>query len=320
MGLFDQLLSLDWVRLNIDRFGGDPGNVTLFGESAGAVSVSLHLLSLRSRNKFHRAVLQSGTANMPWATLSLAEGIRRSREMAVGYVGCKNDTDPRELAKCLRRLDVDSLLEKQWVSSGMLQFPFLPVVDNVFINETPASALRGGRFKRCPVLLGSNRNEGSWFLVYEFSDHLTLNRTDVSRETFLSSIRQAFYHYPQYPARLNSTQVFDAIALEYTNGTDLNDSLANAHSLDNAVGDSQFVCPLNEFAAAYARAGQDVYMYYLTQRYRPHPWPEWMGVMHGDDILFVFGHVLQEPQNFSAEDRQLSRRVMTFWTNFAKTG
>src|SRR6218665_883200 len=71
MGLFDQVMGLDWVQKNINRFGGDPNNVTLFGESAGAASVSLHLLSPLSRDKFHRAILQSGSANIPWATTSL---------------------------------------------------------------------------------------------------------------------------------------------------------------------------------------------------------------------------------------------------------
>src|SRR6218665_3118964 len=71
VGMFDQLLALDWVQRNIRRFGGDPDNVTLFGESAGAASVSLHLLSRLSRDKFRRCILQSGTGNIPWATTSL---------------------------------------------------------------------------------------------------------------------------------------------------------------------------------------------------------------------------------------------------------
>jgi len=93
MGLFDQLLGLQWIKSNIGAFGGDANNVTLFGESAGSVSVSLHLLSPLSRDLFHRAIMQSGSANMPWATTSMAEGRLRSEELAITYLGCPRTDD-----------------------------------------------------------------------------------------------------------------------------------------------------------------------------------------------------------------------------------
>lgn len=76
-GLFDQNLALRWVRDNIHHFGGDPKQVTLFGESAGAVSVSLHLLSALSRDLFQRAILESGSPTAPWAIISRDEAVLR---------------------------------------------------------------------------------------------------------------------------------------------------------------------------------------------------------------------------------------------------
>lgn len=322
VGMFDQLLALDWVQQNIRRFGGDPDNVTLFGESAGAASVSLHLLSRLSRDKFRRCILQSGTANMPWATTSLAEGKRRSIELAESYLDCKNaGDDMQNLSNCLRSVEAPFLVDQQWVSRGILQFPFLPVVDGFFLTEEPSVSLRHRRFKKCPILLGSNRNEGSWFIVYELSDHLSRDRKSMPRKEFLSALRQLFFYYPQYRSQKNSSAVLDAaIAFRYTDWTDQNSTDSNVAALDSAIGDYFFFCPLNDFAQSYASAGLRVYSYYFVHRYASNPWPEWMGVLHGDDVLFVFGHVLKQGLDYTESDRGLSRLVMRYWTNFARTG
>jgi acetylcholinesterase len=347
-GLYDQLLGLEWVQRNVAAFGGDPDNVTLFGESAGSVSVSLHLLSPLSRDKFHRAILQSGTANMPWATISMAEGRLRSEELAVTYIGCPRTSDVAALVECLRQVDASKLVEEQWVSRGILQFPFLPVVDGTFLPESPELMLEHRSFKQCPILIGFNRNEGSWFLVYELGDRLTVENTDRSpreplevragdvklmpRDQYLITVNLLFFYFPHYRHELNSSFARDAIAFQYTDwsATTQDDSSTNIGALDAAVGDSNFVCPLSRFALAYAAAGNPVYMYYFTERYEASPWPQWMGVLHGDEILFMFGQVLTEKPivttrgnwrlTYSAGEKRLSRAMMRYWTNFGKTG
>lgn len=89
-GLFDQLMALQFIKDNIERFGGDPDNMTLFGESAGAVAVSLHLLSPLSRNLYNRAILQSGSATAQWALISREESILRGLRLAEA-VNCPHD-------------------------------------------------------------------------------------------------------------------------------------------------------------------------------------------------------------------------------------
>ena len=320
-GLFDQLLGLEWVQHNIRYFGGDADNVTLFGESAGSVSVSLHLLSPLSRGKFQRAVLQSGTANMPWATLTQEEAKRRSTELAVEYLHCPRTDDAGELAECIRRPQITALniSEVQWVSRGVLQFPFLPVVDGVFLTEPPMVTLRRQTFKKCPILIGSNRNEGSFFVIYELMHLIQLDKKTMTRAQYLDGVERLFLYYPQYPKQLND-RALDAIKQQYTNWLDPEDADKNVHSLDMALADSQFVCPLNHFANSYARAGQEVYMYFFTQRYNSNPWPSWMGVLHGDEIFFVFGEIFKYRHNFTEDERQLSRKMMAYWSNFAKSG
>ncbi|CAH1981039.1 unnamed protein product [Acanthoscelides obtectus] len=76
-GMFDQMMALQWIKDNIAHFGGNPNNITLFGESAGAVSVSLHLLSPLSRNLFSQAIMQSGSPTAPWAIISREESLLR---------------------------------------------------------------------------------------------------------------------------------------------------------------------------------------------------------------------------------------------------
>ena len=317
-GLFDQLMGLEWVQQNIHNFGGDPKNVTIFGESAGGVSVSMHLLSPLSRAKFARAVMQSGSATATWATHTMREGRRRGVELG-RLLHCDHPYDMDILAKCLRSKSVQEVVDEQWVSRGIIQFPFVPVIDGAFLTEHPQQTLKYGRFYKCPILIGSNLNEGAFFVIYELMDYYDLERQSMNSQQFQASIDTLFYHYPQYPHEA-SKLVLDAIAFEYTNWLDPNDTYKNINALDKAVGDAYFTCAVNTFAHAYASAGEHVFYYYFTQRYRSNPWPPWMGVLHGDEILFAFGEPLKSSGNFTGGEKRLSRKMMQYWTNFAKTG
>jgi len=115
----DQVQALRWVRENIANFGGDPGQVTIFGESAGGASVGYHLLSPLSKGLFHKAILQSGTPTCGWAT-SAPGGLRKRTEAISTMAGCHADTS-EEILNCLRKLPAYYLVElhnKLHVSTG----------------------------------------------------------------------------------------------------------------------------------------------------------------------------------------------------------
>ncbi|CDQ83391.1 unnamed protein product [Oncorhynchus mykiss] len=113
VGLLDQRMALQWIQNNIHVFGGNPKQVTIFGESAGAVSVGIHLLSPDSRPTFTRAILQSGVPNCPWATVTPAEAQRRAA-MLGKLVGCPSGGNDTELVDCLRNKPPQDLIDQEW--------------------------------------------------------------------------------------------------------------------------------------------------------------------------------------------------------------
>ncbi|XP_077578567.1 cholinesterase-like [Stigmatopora nigra] len=135
-GLLDQRLALQWVANNIVHFGGDPSQVTIFGESAGSASVGFHLLSPGSHDLFQRAVMQSGSPNAPWATVSKAVANERSLRLA-RLIGCPTSS-PARLDICLQKTDPWVITSKQFdalTQPTILPIPFPPVVDGYFLPD-----------------------------------------------------------------------------------------------------------------------------------------------------------------------------------------
>ncbi|XP_018311645.1 acetylcholinesterase isoform X1 [Mycetomoellerius zeteki] len=314
-GLFDQMMALQWVRDNIAAFGGNPENVTLFGESAGAVSVSLHLLSPLSRHLFNQAIMQSGSATAPWAIISRDESIVRGIRLAEA-VGCPHDRhNLREAIDCLLTKDAEELVKNEWGTLGICEFPFVPVIDGAFLDETPQRSLATTSFKKTNILMGSNTEEGFYFIIYYLTELFRIDGAEdvkVTRDQFISAVSELNPYVNQIGRH--------AIIYEYSDWLHPEDPHANRDALDKIVGDYQFTCNVNEFAGRYADTGHTVYMYYYKHRSRNNPWPRWTGVMHADEISYIFGEPLDSSKGYTHEEIQLSKRMMRYWANFAKTG
>nr|AAP49301.1 acetylcholinesterase [Rhipicephalus sanguineus] len=310
-GLYDQYLALKWVRDNVAAFGGDPDRVTLFGESAGAVSVGLHILSPLSESLFHRVILQSGSPTAPWGFQDRDRARKSARRLATALRAPEGlDQETLDSLRCERPEDI---VNNETNSGGVVDFPFVPVVDGVFLRDTPQALMDKSSFARnISVMLGSNLNEGSWFLQYFFGLPATEETPEVTKENFtaaLEALDPSLEHVP----------IADIMKM-YTEGTIPSTATEILKALDSIVGDYHFTCPAVQWAGAFARARIPVYQYVFARRSSRNPWPQWTGVMHGEEVPFVFGEPLNDTHCYSEEDKVLSRRIMRYWANFAKTG
>lgn len=329
MGLLDQRMALQWVQDNIQYFGGNPKQVTIFGESAGGASVGMHLLSPDSRPTFTRAILQSGAPNCPWASVSPAEARRRATHLGK-LVGCTwtNDT---ELVDCLRNKSPKELIDNEWAVlpwTALFRFSFVPMVDGVVLPDTPEAMVNSGNFKDTQIMLGFNQDEGSYFLLYGAPGFSKDNDSLINREDFMAGVKLSVPHANDIG--------LESVVLHYTDWLDENNPLKNRDALDDIVGDHNVICPLQHFAKSYAQynilranmaAGgtlpneqSSVYLYLFDHRASNLAWPEWMGVIHGYEIEFALGLPLEKRLNYTMEEEKLSRRMMKYWANFARTG
>lgn len=313
LGLFDQQLALQWVQDNIAEFGGNPESVTLFGESAGAASVGFHLLSSKSQPLFTRAILQSGSPIAPWAVMSPYEARNRTLALAK-FIGCSKDIET-ETIKCLQSKDPQEiLLNEVFVRPyhALLSVNFGPTVDGDFLTDMPETLLQYGQFKKAQILVGVNKDEGTAFLVYGVPGFSKDNNSIINRREFQEGLKVCFPEVSEFGR--------ESILFHYSDWLDDQRPENYREALDDAVGDYNIICPALQFTKTFSDLGNDAFFYSFEHRSSKLPWPEWMGVMHGYEIEFVFGLPLERRRNYTKAEEILSRSIMKHWANFAKYG
>ncbi len=139
----------------------------------------------------------------------------------------------------------------------------------------------------------------------------------IDYETFKDFLTSLFHFYPQYPS-ISSKAVQNAVAYRYTNWNNVHNTKANFENLDKAAGDFHFLCPVVDFANIFAMNHQDVYFYHYNHFSSRTTWPEWLGVLHADEISFMFGEPINPELNYTMAEKILSRKMIKYWSNFAK--
>uniref|UniRef100_M3ZFN8 Uncharacterized LOC102219135 n=2 Tax=Xiphophorus maculatus TaxID=8083 RepID=M3ZFN8_XIPMA len=307
-GLLDQIQALKWVKENIHSFGGNPDLVTIFGESAGGVSVSLLLLSPLSDGLFHRAIAESGTAAMD---LLVINDPVPAMQAAANASGCSLESTEK-IAECMRNLDSDTIL-----AVGKDQSLRYPVnVDGHFLTEPVPELFQKHKLLTVPFMTGINNHEGG-FLI---SDHYAPpNWTEGMDQELVRNILFAFYPLPEQAV------IRDLIVNEYTGSGE--DRIRNRDGFTELLGDFFFTIPAIKAANAHRDAGAAVYLYEyhhaptILQKIRP----SFVKCDHSDEILTVLGlcftttHV-KLADACPKEEEEFSRIMMNYWGNFARTG
>ena len=178
-------------------------------------------------------------------------------------VNCPHDiSNIQAVIDCLSAADPVELVNNEWGTLGICEFPFVPVIDGSFLDETPARSMITASFKKANILMGSNTEEGFYFIIYYLTELFRIDGTEdvkVSREEFVKSVAELNPYVNQIARH--------AIVYEYTNWLDPDNLDTNRDALDKIVGDYQFTCNVNEFAGRYAETGNTVYMYYYKHRW-----------------------------------------------------
>ncbi|XP_055528119.1 esterase B1-like isoform X2 [Wyeomyia smithii] len=325
LGLKDQLMALKWVSENITHFGGDPNNVTLFGESAGGVSVHLHLLSPRSHQYFHKAICQSGCSNMEWAMQLNPE--EKARTLAK-LVGCKGENDADAYKTLMTASTEDLVGQMMKVLSNDerlrgLPMPFKPVVESenatdAVVTKPPLEAMKTpNSIPNIPLMLGANNREGTIMLLD------AIKKLDVYDKDLTGLIPRTVNVKPN---TLASRELAEEIKKFYFGEKSV--CMETLPQLANLMGDYHFVIFTNFCAELHARYQHQSPLFYynfcfdgMLNMYKKVLNLNVPGACHADELSYQFLFRIA-PIEVAADSLEARVRyyMCRMWTNFAKHG
>ncbi len=283
-GLLDMIAALKWVQENIEFFGGDPNNVTVFGHSSGAISISALITSPLTQGLFHKAIGQSGGLFEP---IELDKGFSLATLEQAGE-------------KFATRAGVTSLKELRNIpAEDLIKIPVHTSIniDGYVLKQPPFDAYKKGEYNKVSVLLGNTADEGQ-----EFVSDLS-----ITKENYQEELKK---HFPGWLVWLAAPDP----------GKTDDDALKAAISFE---GDLRFKWNMWSWAKLASKEKENKVYVYEFSKSPPFPKNSdqagW-GATHGSDLAYVFGNLDQNNWNWAEDDYRLSNAMVNYWTNFAKYG
>ncbi|XP_075834042.1 acylcarnitine hydrolase-like isoform X1 [Microtus pennsylvanicus] len=302
-GYLDQVAALHWVQQNIAHFGGNPDLVTIFGESAGGTSVSSQVVSPMSKGLFHRAIMESGVALLPYLISNTSEVVYTK---VASLSGCET-VDSETLVHCLRNKSEEEILAINKV------FQSIPaVVDGEFFPRHPQELLTSVDFRPVPSIIGVNNDEYGWLLPVAQGIEQIIK--EITRETLPAILKNTTTQMMLPP------ECSDLLMEEYMNNTE--DSQTLQIQYKEMIADYLFVIPALQVAKSQ-RSRAPVYFYEFRHvpSYEKDMRPAYVKADHGDEIPFLLGSSRWGIKpDFTEEEEMLSWMMMKYWTNFARHG
>jgi para-nitrobenzyl esterase len=288
-GLLDMVFALKWVKQNIAKFGGDPNNVTIFGESGGGFDVQVLMVSPLSEGLFHRGIIESGSYRFDQPDLETAQAAGREFAETVGCVD--------QSASCLRSLSVQEIQSL----AGASPSPDV-IVDGKIMPRTMREAFPSGQFNRVPVISGATRDENRFFVGLDELESGVVLTAD------------------QYPDEIETR--FEANAAAVLAQYPLSNYNSPSEALAAAISDSSFICGTHTFNQ-WVTPFIPVYGYEFADRTSPSYAPLASfpyGAAHTFETLYLFlGYhgATGTPVQLNEAQQSLSDDMVSYWTTFA---